>query len=172
MAASYPAGLKTFTTKAAGGSILSAHINDLQNEVVAVETTLGVNAGITTAYTPTWTASITNPTLGNSTFTGKYVKIGKLVIAWVYLLVGSTANMGSGTYYFSLPVAAYDHTNYLMGTWAFYRIGIGNLTGALRYTSSTTISLAVDGAIYLTHASPNTVASGDKFNMMMTYLSA
>ncbi len=42
MPASYPASAKAFTTKAdgPGNTILAAHINDLQNEVTAVETDL------------------------------------------------------------------------------------------------------------------------------------
>lgn len=37
MAASYPTSVKTFTTKAAAQKILAAHVNDLQDEVAAVE---------------------------------------------------------------------------------------------------------------------------------------
>lgn len=40
MAATFPGGVKTFSTKAPGNAIQSAHINDLQAEVVAVETEL------------------------------------------------------------------------------------------------------------------------------------
>lgn len=40
MAAEYPANIKTFNTKDPGDPIKSAHINELQNEVVAVETQL------------------------------------------------------------------------------------------------------------------------------------
>lgn len=40
MAASYPGTIKTFSTKAPGEAIASSHINDLQAEVVAIETEL------------------------------------------------------------------------------------------------------------------------------------
>lgn len=40
MAATFPGGVKVFTTKQAGDQIASAHINDLQAEVVAIETEL------------------------------------------------------------------------------------------------------------------------------------
>lgn len=40
MAASYPGTTKTFSTKAPGQAIASSHINELQDEVVAVETQL------------------------------------------------------------------------------------------------------------------------------------
>ena len=45
MAATFPGGVKVFTTKAAGDQIASAHINDLQAEVVAVETELRKTTG-------------------------------------------------------------------------------------------------------------------------------
>jgi len=45
MAATFPGGVKVFTTKAAGEQIASAHINDLQAEVVAVETELKKTTG-------------------------------------------------------------------------------------------------------------------------------
>ncbi len=47
MAATYPGGIKTFSTKNPGDGILSAHINDLQAEVVAIETELKKTTGST-----------------------------------------------------------------------------------------------------------------------------
>jgi hypothetical protein len=40
VAASYPTSVKTFTTKADGGTISASHVNDLQLEVTAIETGL------------------------------------------------------------------------------------------------------------------------------------
>lgn len=37
MVATFPSGIKSFSTKVDGGAILADHINDLQNEVVALE---------------------------------------------------------------------------------------------------------------------------------------
>lgn len=45
MAATFPGGVKVFTTKQAGDQIASAHINDLQDEVVAIETELRKTTG-------------------------------------------------------------------------------------------------------------------------------
>jgi len=45
MAATFPGGVKVFTTKQAGDQIASAHINDIQDEVVAVETELRKTTG-------------------------------------------------------------------------------------------------------------------------------
>jgi hypothetical protein len=46
MSASYPSAVKTFTTKATGDKIQASHINDLQDEVHAIETDL-LTGGIT-----------------------------------------------------------------------------------------------------------------------------
>lgn len=49
MAASYPSSVKAFTSRVAGDTIQPAHVNDLQDEVTAVETDL-LKAWTTPAY--------------------------------------------------------------------------------------------------------------------------
>jgi len=63
------------------------------------------NTGAWTAYTPTWTATVTNPTLGSSTIGGRYLKNGKTVHFTISLNIttGGSFGIGSGTYQFSLP---------------------------------------------------------------------
>jgi hypothetical protein len=102
MSASFPTSVKTFTSRSAGQAIGSAHINDLQDEVAAVETVLlpiyqgqiafpavqspSAGANVLDDYEEgTWTVII-GGSGGQSgqtyTFnTGVYVKIGKIVIA-------------------------------------------------------------------------------------------
>lgn len=58
------------------------------------------------AYTPSWTATTTNPTIGNGTLVGQWWRAGNLMIVNVNLTIGSTTNIGSGVYSFSLPIAA------------------------------------------------------------------
>lgn len=41
MAASYPASLKSFSAKADGNTVFAAHVNELQEEVAALQSTLG-----------------------------------------------------------------------------------------------------------------------------------
>lgn len=57
-------------------------------------------------YTPTWTASTTNPTLNNGILSGRYFRINKMVFVQIYLQIGSTTNVGSGQYRWALPVTA------------------------------------------------------------------
>lgn len=59
-----------------------------------------------TSYTPTWSASTTNPTLGNGTIAGRYFRMGRYVFFNIFVVGGSTTTGGSGAYSFSLPTAA------------------------------------------------------------------
>lgn len=92
MAASYPGSVKTFSTKAPGEAIASSHINDLQNEVVAIETQLGVNAGTWQSWTPTVTWNGVEPTT-TTVVSARYCNVGKLVMFNIHLEIVR----GSGT---------------------------------------------------------------------------
>ncbi|MFF3620072.1 hypothetical protein [Streptomyces sp. NPDC002467] len=58
------------------------------------------------AYTPSWTASTTNPTLGNGSLTTRWTRVGKQIHYLGTLILGSTSNGGTGVWSMSLPVAA------------------------------------------------------------------
>lgn len=64
-----------------------------------------VAQGTWASWTPVWTASTTNPTIGNGTITGGYISYAKLVHFWIQVIFGSTTTVGSGTYQFNLPVS-------------------------------------------------------------------
>lgn len=60
--------------------------------------------GTGTDYTPAWTATVTNPAIGNGTLTGRYRLIGgDLMYVTISLVPGSTTTLGSGNYSWSLP---------------------------------------------------------------------
>lgn len=54
------------------------------------------NSNLWTAFTPTWTALNINPTLGNGTLSGRYQKMGRMVIFDIWLSAGSTTSAGAG----------------------------------------------------------------------------
>lgn len=95
--------------------LLHAHAFDA---IEAIEAKVGVDgSNVTTsldyivkaawvAYTPAWTASTTNPTLGNGTITGAYKIQGRTLFTRIHLTMGSTTTFGAGRYSFSLPGAA------------------------------------------------------------------
>jgi hypothetical protein len=58
-------------------------------------------------YTPQWTANTTNPTLGNSAVTGRYIAVGSLIIGEIRVTAGTIGfSRGSGTYFLSIPTLA------------------------------------------------------------------
>jgi hypothetical protein len=77
MAASYPTAVKSFTTKSAGDTIQGSHINDVQDEVAAIE------GGLLNGTAP---LNSSNSTLANlsvpgvSTFTGNVTMAGTLTV--------------------------------------------------------------------------------------------
>jgi hypothetical protein len=170
MAAEYPANIKTFNTKDPGDPIQSAHINDLQDEVVAIETQLGTNVGTWQSYTPAWTANTGTPSLGNGTITGKYFRLGKMVIVNISLTFGSTTSAaGTSTWYISLPItsAGLGH-----GVWTAYDSGVKYHTGILQvFTGATRINsfYASDGQGYLSETRPHTWKANDYLNFTAIY---
>ena len=126
-----------------------------------------------TSYTPTLTASTTNPT--GWTQTGYYMQVGKLVVAKFVVTAGASFTAGSGTYQIRLPVNAnltvgdlevcflrinwsggsgYGHAYLVTGQPTYIRMG---------YRSSLT-ALA-----NITNAAPGTWASGSFIRGTIVY---
>lgn len=138
MAATFPGTIKTFSTKASGQAIASSHINDLQDEVVAIETQLGTNAGAWQDYTPTLTVSGGTAPTYTAAFVNRYCVVGKLCtvnIRWENT-TGGVAGAGTGTLTFTLPVTA-ANADVIVGSGLVYEDG-GTDTGAIVYLFSTT----------------------------------
>ncbi|MEU3665741.1 hypothetical protein [Streptomyces virginiae] len=71
--------------------------------------------GIWASYTPTWTASTTNPTLGNGTLVSRWCRVGRMINWMGTLTLGSTSNGGTGLWRMSVPVTAASGAS--MPTW-------------------------------------------------------
>jgi hypothetical protein len=69
-----------------------------------------------TTYTPSWTASTTNPVIGNGTITGRYKAIGKTVFVSVKINMGTTTTYGTGQWRVSLPVDAFSASSAILPT--------------------------------------------------------
>ncbi|QCQ59201.1 hypothetical protein barba126A_phanotate144 [Rheinheimera phage vB_RspM_barba_12-6A] len=61
-------------------------------------------------YVPSWTASATDPVLGNGTIKGRYSRSGGVVTVSGEIRIGSTTNTGSGIWRVSLPITALSLT--------------------------------------------------------------
>jgi len=86
MATQYTAGLSS-------GQILTA-------------ATMNSIGAVWESYTPTWTGSTTNPSVGAGFIEGRYCRIQTLVIVSGNVIPGAGWLTGSGTYRVSLPVNA------------------------------------------------------------------
>lgn len=84
-----------YDVAATGFSVLSASL---------VSANLNINEN--KSYTPAWTASGSNPSLGNGTLSGRVVRSGGQVTVTIALTIGSTTTFGSGDWLFSIPYPA------------------------------------------------------------------
>jgi hypothetical protein len=97
------------------------------------------NAQPWTAYTPTWSSSGTQPTLGNGSISGRFRREGTTLHVEVDLAVGSSSSVGTGNARISLPSGMTAASGRVQFTTAAWQNG-ANLTRA--------ISIAA-GAAYL-----------------------
>jgi DNA/RNA endonuclease YhcR with UshA esterase domain len=129
-----------------------------------------------TAYTPVWTASSTNPGLGNATLTGHYAQIGSTVHFRIRLRAGSTTTFGTGSYRFTLPVeavAVFSGAGEIIGQAAILDNSLGDRYVRHAYTFSSTICSLVDEAgVAVTNTVPFTWASLDNLSIVGTYEAA
>lgn len=92
--ASYPSAVKTFTTKSdgAGNKIFASHINDLQDEVTAIEDgILNGTAPITSSRVVAASLSVA----GNSTIGGAFSVAGNSTVSGSFSVGGSASITGS-----------------------------------------------------------------------------
>jgi hypothetical protein len=133
------------------------------------------------AYTPSWSASGTAPSLGNGTVAGRFVQVGNLVHFYMTFTAGSTSTFGTGAFRFSLPVAAST------GLGANIPIGIAygndnsagvNSIAMVLVENSTTLSIhgtatwPTGGDASFGQTTPWTWATGDTIRLSGTYEAA
>jgi hypothetical protein len=130
--------------------------------------------GTWTDYTPTWTASTTNPTLGSTTITGRFKLLDSktgLVNINIAITTGGAWNAGSGNYIFSLPAGWTAHaTRIQVGSCHVLDSGTAHFSGTCKVVGgSTQISETVigdaSGNRLLANTVPVTWATGDQINL-------
>lgn len=118
-----------------------------------------------TSYTPTLTASSSNPT--NWTQTGYYCRAGKLVICKFILTAGASMTAGSGLYRIALPVNANSNHFAETAAVALYDSNTGNQCHAMGVIMTATYIQMQYQATHLgalttaTNAAPWTWAAND-----------
>ena len=134
---------------------------------------IDANAGTWQSYTPTWTASTTNPSIGNGTLSGRYFQIGKLVYCQFTMRAGSTTTFGSGLWRFSYPVAPVGTSAnlYQVGSVHAADSGTANYNGITQYAGATYMSLIINNN-WVSATAPFTWANGDYLEVNTIYEAA
>ena len=127
-----------------------------------------------TAYTPTWTASTTNPTIGNGTITGEWWTIGnKFLHVVITITLGSTTTVGSGNYSIGLPAAGGTPAagrKVLWGT--FFDTSASNqypIGGLVNGTNTMALTNGGFPVANITAAAPVIPATGDVYHFDIEY---
>lgn len=126
-----------------------------------------------TTYTPTWTATTSNPSIGDGTLAGRYKAIGKTVAFNIRVMMGTTTTYGSGNWQFGLPINSQSGTNVVVPTtylndgvgWYY---GIAN-NGYLGGTSNITPLYGSTTVTPITPTNPFTWGSNDTIAINGTY---
>ncbi|MFD0405026.1 hypothetical protein [Kitasatospora sp. NPDC127116] len=98
----------------------------------------GVNwaaQGDYTNVTPAWTASVTNPSLGNGTLLSRWARVGRKISWMGTLILGSTSNGGTGIWSLSLPVQAASTGILQLGVADYVNAGDNEYQGETQITS-------------------------------------
>jgi hypothetical protein len=139
-------------------------------EILLASDVNALNDSDWTTFTPVWTASGTTPVIGNGTLQGWYRESGTDMIdmAWRWV-AGSTTTYGTGTWYFSSPIAA-SADSILRGVGPAYisDLGTADKCGCIKFVTATTIAFIAATTI-ITPTTPQTFANGDSLLGAMSY---
>lgn len=174
--ATFPSGVKSFTTRSNGDTITPAFFNDPDDEITAIESFLrnsnhqqvnSLGQLIGTAYAPVWATSGAAPTLGNATLTGMWWRIGKLIFFTISFTFGSTSSAGSGTFTFTLPASASGAGAAAAGSTTDSSAGLTyGVNGVLASSTTLAVYPSSSGNAGITTAVPFTWAVGDNLTTL------
>lgn len=108
MAADFPTSVKTFTTKTNDVDTIDAsHVNDLQDEVNAVETLLGASSARRTTWTPTVAFSTTNTGVVY-TSSGFSARMGSMIFLYAEFAITTKGSAAGDLRITNAPVASFS----------------------------------------------------------------
>lgn len=76
----------------------------LASQQVLTAATMNSIGAAGNAYTPVWTATTTNPVINNGSISGNWQRIQSIIFGQIFIVIGSTTNVGVGFYRFTVPV--------------------------------------------------------------------
>lgn len=142
MAASFPSGVKSFTTKLAGDTIQASHVNDVQDEITAIETALvggtlpAANGSALTALTASNLSSGTVPTARLGSVFDLGLCEGRLTLESGVPVSSSDQTAKTSIYftpYKGNRVALYDGSAWDVYAFTEKTLALGTLTSGLPY---------------------------------------
>jgi len=142
-------------------------------EVLTAATMNSIGA-VWEAYTPAWTGSTTNPSVGSGFIEGRYCRLQTLIIVSGLVIPGAGWQAGSGTYRVSLPVNALS-TNAPIGyaTLLDASAGYAAYFGPAIRQSATTAEFRIgNGAGLWSPSVPITLAQSDQMRFTLIYEAA
>lgn len=118
--------------------------------------------------TPTWTATITNPSIGNGTINYDVDIVGGMCFYSINLVIGSTTTLGLGDWLFSVP---FTSTTNAIGSVYVLNSGVAYATGVCRVApSGTVVGCYADGsATGFNPTSPIAWNAGDELRLSIAY---
>lgn len=127
-----------------------------------------------TAYTPAWTSTGTAPALGNATVDAAYQQFGKTVRFRIFITLGSTSTVGTGSYRFSLPVTAKMGARHPLGPVVIYDSSTTTEDDDYRavLNSTTTLKMVKGNSTAVSQTNPWTWATSDEFHIQGEYEAA
>jgi len=139
---------------------------------VLTAATLNTIGAVWETYTPTLTASTTNPTLGTgSSASGKYGRVNKLVYGQGQINFGSAGVVaGSGFYFVSLPITALA-SGQVIGQFQIYDSSAGAVYLGTVISDTTTRGIMYYGApsTVVTNSTPMVWAANDFIRYTFQY---
>lgn len=118
-------------------------------------------------YTPIWTSSGTQPSIGNGALVGKWRRVGDSMEVTIVAVFGTTTTFGTGTYNFSLP-SGYTFNGTAAQTLGPARLFYSAHNSGLSWLSSTTTLGVLVPAGFVGQTVPVTWASGNEIDIRAT----
>lgn len=175
---------RTFTTSLGGRLLVPTAARLPTSGVITGQTALALDTGVEhrwdattwrptlgawTTYAPTWTASTTNPSLGNGTLTGSYTMTRGLVVGRFKLSVGTTTTLGSGAWAIGVPLppaSGYDEV--AIGSAKALDLGLQHYGRTLFLQGSGMFGVGATGD-FITGSAPFAWNNGDIYAGTFTY---
>jgi len=139
-------------------------------EVLTAATMNSIGA-VWESYTPTWTGSTSNPSVGAGFIEGRYCRIQTLIIVSGHIIPGAGWSAGSGTYRVSLPINA-RATNAPIGFAGLLDASASYVgyTGIATRVSATTVEFRIgNGASAWSPSVPIPLTQSDQMKFTLIY---